>query len=67
MVPAGICVPSGAVSDRVGTAAGPNTVDYRLGRIARLCGIDAADPAERLTASAALYARDRAGYHLDTT
>ncbi|MFF1649149.1 helix-turn-helix domain-containing protein [Streptomyces sp. NPDC058240] len=52
--------------DRRATAAHlnlhPNTVDYRLGRIARLCGIDAADPAERLTAFAALYARDRAGY-----
>ncbi|WP_326770559.1 helix-turn-helix domain-containing protein (plasmid) [Streptomyces sp. NBC_01591] len=57
--------------DRKATAADlnlhPNTVDYRLGRIARLCGIDAADPAERLTAFAALYARDRAGYHLETT
>ncbi|MCX4734327.1 helix-turn-helix domain-containing protein [Streptomyces sp. NBC_01363] len=38
--------------DRRATAAhlnlDPNTVDYRLGRIARLCGIGAADPAERL-------------------
>ncbi|MER5325917.1 PucR family transcriptional regulator [Streptosporangium roseum] len=40
----------------------PNTVDYRLGRIARLCGIDPAAPAERLAVFAALYVRDRARY-----
>lgn len=42
----------------------PNTVDYRLGRIARLCGIDAAEPAERLAAFAALHVRDRARFDL---
>ncbi|GAA3733151.1 DNA-binding PucR family transcriptional regulator [Spinactinospora alkalitolerans] len=40
----------------------PNTVDHRLGRIARVCGVDPANPAERLTTFTALYARDRAGY-----
>ena len=52
--------------DRKATAAHlnlhPNSVDYRLGRIARLCGLNAADPAQRLTLFAALYARDRAAY-----
>ncbi|MGY1681977.1 helix-turn-helix domain-containing protein [Geodermatophilus sp. SYSU D01176] len=36
----------------------PNTVDYRLGRIARACGIDPADPAGRPAALAALAVRD---------
>ncbi|WP_405966612.1 helix-turn-helix domain-containing protein [Streptomyces sp. NBC_00015] len=52
--------------DRKATAAHlnlhPNSVDYRLGRIAHLCGLDAADPAQRLTTFAALYARDRAAH-----
>ncbi|MFD8110311.1 PucR family transcriptional regulator [Streptomyces microflavus] len=52
--------------DRKATAAHlnlhPNSVDYRLGRIAHLCGLDAADPAQRLTAFAALHARDRVTY-----
>ena len=36
----------------------PNTVDYRLGRIATACGIDAADAALRPAALAALAVRD---------
>jgi hypothetical protein len=40
-------------------------VDYRLGRIARVCGIDPADLADRLTAFTVLYARDRARYNPD--
>ena len=36
----------------------PNTVDYRLDRIAKACGIDSADPAGRPAALAALYVRD---------
>lgn len=36
----------------------PNTVDYRLSRIAAACGIDAADPAQRPAALAALCVRD---------
>lgn len=36
----------------------PNTVDYRLGRIAEACGIDAGDPAQRAAAFAAVHVRD---------
>jgi len=35
----------------------PNTVDYRLGRIAEVCGIDAGDPAQRPAAFAAVHVR----------
>ncbi|MBB2943362.1 hypothetical protein FB565_003075 [Actinoplanes lutulentus] len=48
--------------DRQRTAADlhvhPNTVDYRLTRIAVLVGFDPTEPAQRLTAFAALYLRD---------
>lgn len=50
--------------DRRATAAAlhlhPNTVDYRLGRIATACGFDAAQPAERATVFAAVCLRDLA-------
>jgi hypothetical protein len=43
----------------------PNTVDYRLDRIAKACGIDAAEPAGRPAALAALYVRDIENHHTD--
>ncbi len=44
----------------------PNSVDYRLGRIARVCGFDPAQPAERATAIAVLCIRDLAMHRATT-
>ena len=41
----------------------PNTVDYRLGRIAEACAVDATDPAQRPAALAALAVRDLERLH----
>ena len=40
----------------------PNTVDYRLARVAQACGLDASDPVQRAVAHAALCVRDLATY-----
>lgn len=40
----------------------PNTVDYRLGRVAEVCAVDATDPAQRPAALAALAVRDLERY-----
>ena len=45
----------------------PNSVDYRLGRIATLCGFDPAQPAERATAFAAICIRDLARHRAEAS
>lgn len=40
----------------------PNTVNYRLARVAQACGLDASDPVQRAVAHAALCVRDLATY-----
>ncbi|MEV7142372.1 PucR family transcriptional regulator [Streptomyces tauricus] len=40
----------------------PNSVDYRLSRLASTCGFDATDPAQRAVAHAALCVRDVAAH-----
>ncbi|WP_329215459.1 helix-turn-helix domain-containing protein [Streptomyces sp. NBC_00683] len=40
----------------------PNSVDYRLSRLADACGFDATDPAQRALAHTALCVRDLAAH-----